>query len=357
MEDDFTLASQLEALESEPNKVAEYYRAFHKTRDQADFNVISDNKKHLQHFDCVQIAEDGNTMVCSSNLNGRLWKGSVVIYNTPDEAVAGDVQRSVAGTVTSSSISDGTFLSSSGEYFLVGEDSGAVTLLRLSKPLSGNSPPTILHLGSSYTHNDMVTSIGILPDKKRIVTSSRDLSIKIINTDGLLVENELLPAHGHPVLSVATQTNSDIFASCADHNEVLLWDVRQEKPAHLIFKTEINTTCVNWQPNSHIVSVGDQIGTVYLADARNPKTQLAKFAIPNHRPLHKLSFNPSSSSSLAAVGDFNEVYLLDCSGGDLKQISRFSTHSDFPRGVSWRNGALYTCGWDTKVLKHDLGQN
>jgi len=41
-----------------------------------------------------------------------------------------------------------------------------------------------------------------------------------------------MPAHGHPVLSVATQTNSEVFASCADSNEVLVWDARLEKPAH-----------------------------------------------------------------------------------------------------------------------------
>ncbi|XP_059478034.1 methylosome protein WDR77-like [Neocloeon triangulifer] len=351
MDEEFSSASQLEALESEPNKVAEYYRAFHKAKDQADYNVISDYKKHLPHFDCVRIAEDGTTLVCSSNLNGRLWKGSVVVYKTPDNAVEGDVAKAVAGTVTSAGIADGVFLAP-GEFFVVGEDSGAVTLLRLMRPMGGPSPPTILHLGSSYTHNDSVTSIATLPDKKKIVTSSYDLTIKVINTDGLLVENEFSPAHGHPVLSVATQTNSEVFASCADHNEVLLWDIRQEKPAHLVFKTEINTTCLNWQPESHILAIGDQIGSVILADTRNPKTQLAKFSIPNHRPLHRLLFNPQLTSSLAVVGDFTEVYILDCSSGDLKQTSTFTSHADFARGLAWKGDSLYSCGWDSRVIEN-----
>jgi hypothetical protein len=50
-------------------------------------------------------------MVCSSNLNGRLWKGSVVIYDSPDAAVVGDASKAVSGTVTSASIADGVFLS------------------------------------------------------------------------------------------------------------------------------------------------------------------------------------------------------------------------------------------------------
>jgi hypothetical protein len=134
MDEQFKVASHLETLESEPNKVAEYYREFHKANDQADFNTISDYKKHLPHFDCIQIYEgwliistafnftnatstfsDGITMVCSSNLNGRLWKGSVIIYGSPDVAAEGDVSKSLSGTVTSAGIADGTFLSSSGD--------------------------------------------------------------------------------------------------------------------------------------------------------------------------------------------------------------------------------------------------
>lgn len=61
MDEQFNVTSQLETLESEPNKVAEYYRAFHKANDQAEFNVVTDYKKHLPHFDCIQIA-DGTVM-------------------------------------------------------------------------------------------------------------------------------------------------------------------------------------------------------------------------------------------------------------------------------------------------------
>jgi hypothetical protein len=131
MDEQFNVTSQLETLASEPNKVAEYYRAFHKANDHAEFNVLSDYKKHLPHFDCIQIADGtgvwiyirrntnvlcdnvagGTTMVCSSNLNGRLWKGSVVIYDSPDAAVIGDASKAVSGTVTSASIADGSFLS------------------------------------------------------------------------------------------------------------------------------------------------------------------------------------------------------------------------------------------------------
>jgi WD40 repeat protein len=193
---------------------------------------------------------------------------------------------------------------------VVGEDSGAITLMRMTTPMSGTGPPGILHLGSSFTHNGMVSSVSVLPDKQKIVTSSYDLSIKIINTNGLIVEHEFMPAHGHPVLSVATQTNSETFASCADSTEVLLWDSRLEKPAHsnlnfyffglkifnfvfaVIYENGINNTCVNWQPEGHILAIGDQSGVVSLVDARTPKTLLSKFNAPAHRPLHRILFNP-----------------------------------------------------------------
>jgi len=87
------------------------------------------------------------------------------------------------------------------------------------------------------------------------------------------------------------------------------------------------------------LAIGDQIGSVILADARKPKTQLAKFSIPAHRPVHRIAFNHKwyvsisikqiinfnvfwdcRNSKLAVVGDFTEVYLFDCSSGGLKQM-------------------------------------
>jgi hypothetical protein len=47
--------------------------------------------------------------------------------------------------------------------------------MRMAKPMNGTSPTNILHLGSSFTHNDMVTSVAVLPDKQKIVTASYDL--------------------------------------------------------------------------------------------------------------------------------------------------------------------------------------
>jgi WD40 repeat protein len=122
------------------------------------------------------------------------------------------------------------------------------------------------------------------------------------------VEQEFTPAHGQPVLCVSTQSNSEVFVSCADSKEVLVWDPRLEKAAHskltcffyftifkcflsVVFQTEINTTCVDWQPGGPVLAIGDQAGNVYLADSRSPKTQLAEFSIPAHRPVHKILYN------------------------------------------------------------------
>jgi len=69
----------------------------------------------IQTFHYLIVYLDGTTMVCSSNLNGRLWKGSLVIYGNPDLAAEGDAGKAVAGTVTSAGIADGTFLSSPGD--------------------------------------------------------------------------------------------------------------------------------------------------------------------------------------------------------------------------------------------------
>lgn len=121
--------------------------------------------------------------------------------------------------------------------------------MRMASPMNGVGPTNILHLGSSFTHSNMVTSVAVFPGQQKIVSSSYDLrcrqniklkaafswiiySIKIINTDGLIVEQEFTPAHGQPVLCVATQTNNEVFASCADSKEVLVWDPRLEKAAH-----------------------------------------------------------------------------------------------------------------------------
>lgn len=59
-----------------------------------------------------------------------------------------------------------------------------------------------------------------------------------------------------------------------------------------LFKSEHGLKCINWQPESNVVALGDCDGTIFLVDTRYPGAVFKKIPCFTAE-LHKIEFCPS----------------------------------------------------------------
>lgn len=328
---------------NEPNRLSDLYRNF------TPAAVPFQSEKHL---DFVEISEDGNMLLGSSNLTGRYWTGSVWYFT---EAVP-EKDTCLTGVDCTTGVNDGKFLDRN-KKVVIGEDSGAVTVLYL-KELEDDHTYQLKPIATRNDHDSSVLSISASSDKTKIVTGGMDMCIKLWNIDDLITEHTYRPAHCDHVTNVAFRPDSTdcVFASCSLDGCLLLWDIRQPRPATVLLETPVEgLSAVVWQPGQeNFLTVGTVLGNIKSLDIRTANV-FAK-THPFRRPIHRLA--STYISLLAVCADSNEVKVLDCRSEMLDTIYSDSRHSDFVRGLSWHPQlqTLLTCGWDKRILSHSIPQ-
>lgn len=122
----------------------------------------------------------------------------------------------------------------------------------------------------------------------------------------------------------------------------------------VLYVNEFSSLCsIAWHPlDTNLLAVGSAAGAVYLLDKREPKQFVSVANCFNNNCLHRIRFN--ATGDLAVCGDTNSVVVLDCKEQTLKSIYVSQHHSNVVRGLAWYNDALYTCGFDKKIVKHVL---
>lgn len=305
-----------------------------------------------KHLDFVEVSEDGYMLLGTSNLTGRYWTGSVWYFM---KAVA-EKDVCLTGVDCCTGVTDGKFLDSK-QKVVIGEDSGAVTVLYVTQ-LEDDRTYQFRPVATRNDHDNTVLSISVSTDKTKIVTGGMDMCIKVWNIDELITEHTYRPAHCDHVTSVAFCPDSTncVFASCSLDGCLLLWDIRQSKPAKVLIDTpDEGLSAVVWQPGQeNFLTVGTVLGNLRSLDIRTGNI-LAKTR-PFRRPIHRLA--SAYTSWLAVCADSNEVKVLDCRSENLDTLYNDDRHTDFIRGLSWHPQlkTLITCGWDKRVLSHSIPQ-
>lgn len=122
----------------------------------------------------------------------------------------------------------------------------------------------------------------------------------------------------------------------------------------VLYVNEFSSLCsVAWHPlDSNLLTVGSAAGDVYLLDKREPKQFVSVANCFSNSRLHKMRFH--SSGDLAVCGNTNSIVVLDCKGESLKLVYVNQQHNDVVQGLVWYEDALYSCGFDKKIVKHVL---
>lgn len=299
-------------------------------------------------LDCIKYWEDGKLALGSSCLTGRYWNGSLWCFNQAEDAP--DIEKCVTGVETETGIAD--VLCIKGSKVAVGLDSGAFELFQLD-----TAPVMFQKLNYACEHDDVISSLSLDINQTHIVSGSYDKCIKVWDIEAWCSISTFRPAHAGIVWQVSfSNSEPKVFMSCSEDGRIMLWDLRLPKPATVVNKNPLvgTPTAISWQSqNSTTFAAGDDSGNIILKDFRSTGN-IFESQVYNRR-VFRLSFCPQNPLWLASCADDTNVSVLEIGKSSMTCVYEDDSHSDFVRGLAWStDSTLISCGWDKKVLKHDV---
>ncbi len=239
---------------------------------------------------------------------------------------------------------------------LVSDSAGGVNLWSTKAEIrNGYCPYSIVRRSE---HIGRIDSLELFhKDGTTAVTGSTDCSIKVWDLGGgdLCSKYTYRHAHASHITGLSSSHSMPtVFASCSRDKKWAIWDHRNRKPITTLSLThDIPYTTLYWgssQENNENLIIGDESGSVYVFDTRNPLRHVDVFAAFNY-PIHKLSVE---GKFLAILGQTNVMKVFDIAQG-CKEIYTNSDAKSNVRDIHWSDvNAFYTIAWETGLQKHQL---
>lgn len=322
-----------------------------------EFSVDNTPAQVETHLDFISLNKNGELLLGCSSLTGRYWGGGLWYYKDPQNAP--HIEKSNAGYELNAGVAVGAFLDGE-KTFMIGQDGGTVEFFQIE---TKENEPVIVSQAQIEEHHDTVLTLGVTCDGKSALTGSADMCIKVWDVSASLVKRHLSPAHSGQITSLDPHpTHPQVFVSAAMDGNVLLWDLRCEKPASCIYRdVGIRPECVAWIEGGSGVEngfgrlvVGTVGGNIALRDSAKYTHDLASIDVLN-RPIYRLLTNPYKTNQVAVCGNDSKVIVIDIDGEAMKIKYNSDKHSDFVRGLAWKGkNQLLSCGWDKAVHEHTI---
>ncbi|XP_022203395.2 methylosome protein 50 [Nilaparvata lugens] len=319
------------------------------TQFESENNSLS--VKYDKHFMFLDLSDDGHMLLGAGNLGGRHWSSSIHYYKEAKTSINQEYGQPVKGM--NDVISCGKILES-GKRIVLGDDNGMICLSSI-EVTDDSDNFNLGEIEAALDHDSNVLALSLSPNKNNLVSGGKDCCIKVWDVAvSLKTLFTYRPAHSHIVSHVEYSPKSDdIFLSCSHDGSAILWDTRALTQPALELKYACNESLsAGCWLKENVVAVGSSFGNIMLIDIRMKHTFGHTKCFD--RPLHKIVSN--SNGIIAACGDTSEVKAFDTPSEYLKQIYTSDSHKDFVRGLAWhpKTSQLYSCGFDTTVICHDI---
>jgi len=306
---------------------------------------------------------DGHLVLGCCDLTGRMWTGSLWYYRDPNDAPS--VGKALTGVDCDSGCVDGKFIGDKKKNMLVACDDGSLHHVALSfsdegEKSGGQDSFFFLETkAGSQEHEDIITGLDISQDGSKVITSSYDRTVVVLDVNTLRLEARLSDIHNDIISNVAAnRVNSNIIATSANDGIAAAWDLRTTDTCiGKIYEDSSNwPTCVEWLPSSEFhLLVGNQSGQIRLFDIRKSDEKGILHETIDQQ-IQQIKFSTKRPNLFSVCGDTYKLKVLELndSSSNLKLRYEDSRHNDFIRGMSWhpKTDELYTCGWDQQVLSH-----
>jgi len=300
-------------------------------------------------YDVIEIAPNGETIVlAASQFCTRYWSGKLEIFKALDKVGLSDA---ACGTINlEGGVACARFVSDS--KVMVGLDTGCVALIDVAQS-------DVSMTASTTEHDGVVATLATCGDRSRAATGSYDRCVKVWSTEYLVCQQTYRPAHVDLVRDVAFHPEGDsVLASVSEDGRIVLWDTRQSRPARELDRLPISRpSCLTFRRNGNLV-VGTVSGRLVELDAG---FNLPALDLGIHgRSVHRLVVAPHDDTLIASCADEAAVVVTSVDPAQPHVIySDSERHGDYVRGLAWTvdGGRLLSCGWDRRVVAHDLSQS
>jgi autophagy-related protein 16-1 len=134
--------------------------------------------------------------------------------------------------------------------------------IRLWDARAGDKPSDVLE----NIHNKQITSVSLAPDRKTVLTCSRDNTLKFVD----LRMNQTLQTFQHP--GYRTETNwgracispdGSMVVGGSSNGDLYIWDALSGSIKTVLEHHQRAINCVDWSPVAGLVS-GDRNGQISL---------------------------------------------------------------------------------------------
>jgi WD40 repeat protein len=154
-------------------------------------------------------------------------------------------------------------------------------------------------------HTDSVEGVAFFNDGCRVVTGSRDKTLRIWNVQkGTLLGEPILQAHEESVFSVAVSPDDKRIAGGGRYGTIMIWDVERKQIVFKLVKHTWLVNCVCFSPDGKRLASGSNDATAVIWDTKTG-TVLTVVTEPVHEGFFVLSvaFSPDGQKLASRTGN------------------------------------------------------
>lgn len=315
--------------------------------------VPAQMEKHIEFLD---FSNTGDLILGTSSLVTRYWIGQLWYYSGNILQQCENVTnpaKCLTATEIDTGVVAGRFIGQN--HMVVGQDSGALVLVNLTKERDGDTLTHYLETQTPVTeHEDQLTGLDIWESANKTFTAAtvgQDLRLCVWGPQ-LELAHSYSPAHTRLISGVSCNPDFPyLVATAAQDGLVKIWDTRSEKPSSTVHKSSTSPpSTLTWAGEKLLV--GTRCGALSLIDPRTPLAQPLVTGQFFDREVRRMRWD-GDRKRLAVTADDTFLKVVEVrSGGGVVEVYKDARHTDFVRGLAWKEDCLWSAGWDGRVLTH-----
>lgn len=146
-------------------------------------------------------------------------------------------------------------------------------------------------------HIGVVTGLRFISRGKRLVSGSRDMTLKIWDVeDGREIRS--FGPHNHWINALDVSPDESLLASASDDKTVRVWEIATGRSRHVLDKHAEKVKTVAFSSDGRLLASGDKEGVVRLWDVDSGNLLDSNVPAPGHA-VNSLDFSPVDRRTLA----------------------------------------------------------